>query len=1245
MRYYKNKPRKANALIVSIAALAILSSIGVSFCLMMSVEGKATKNYKDGLDASAIASIGMDIAVNKLRSDYSKDPTTVSKDWVYVYPTTTPIPTLSEVSLQGDPADDNDIRNKRKPSFPAVVLPTDITDPVKGRKVSGRMMKWVEDQTTGDMSFETDYQRAYTLKIFDTASQINLNSMINIEDTTKSSYAEAHMGLVLNTLSTYVSAATGYQSAATNGTNRSPLHNAGKDIIKKRNTIGGFISKNDLMGTYYDESGNQVKITKEDIAVIWDYLTVHPTVPEMRADTSINKPELAICRNIRPDDYSDYETYQKDYRSPVNINTASRPVLIALVLGLCNTVNKAKGTEIGTDETIKFVDNLIAQREIKFFHNLDSFYNFVLKQYADDPADTTDGAFPGNITKIYTILANFDTNTTLRRLNPDAPCFQPINKTDLYHWSTEFCFFPSGAFEITSLGQIFDDYGNVIMARQQYAVVQIFDVAGYSTQFDFEGGSSSQFYDTTDINNRINLLKDGEAIEKGLHAFSFGNNLQQKNLSETQVLAQASDVTGYLMPLGYDLPIHADAIDSNYRFRADFNGTLDGTFYGTTIANEGTKTANLATPKAPNCEATYTSFGDLATDGVVSSQNNNITKGRTLAYKSRSTTNLSESHDTQIMPPLWTTATTPGHSCNKGTIVFWFKIGRNWIDGDNEWRTVFFSNTHYKDTTNTSLICGLQREIQMNVRGRAENGYQIDNKYPLLRTVSFRIRFKFYSYNGSTPTRPGVIPTSYTKYEIVRIFAPGTTESSCYGIHAQEWYHLALRWENGLSLNFAGREFALHGMFYYIDANGQEATTTLVGTQAGYQDAPSFVSVPDPPTSLNNDEFYALDHKAGSTTYFQQRETNLFYVGNSGLSPKSPDITIDDFRISNDITAMNDISAWKPSRFPTPENVGTTDDPYYCLGSFQGRFKGKCAGDARFIYWNVRAWGSLILHPKPVSTPSNTISNIEPKVYDKLWDLMTEKTPKGRNFKDFLEKPMDFALGVQKDPLLGIQWKFMTIDESMVDKPFQFPSWTKFGCKTKGKGNFVWLWCLTTNWATATEHVDKKGNISWKIKELWKQPDDTTIFFHEKSTTTGDWMEWTKATNNGKAWTMAEILVDWVKKMHAKNALPSQYATPELFIASLGKVTLGEEETPEDTSGYYNYYTSTGYAPGQSGQPIALDTQHELVYSIRFPTETPQSNVNLNKPIFQCPIVDDLILIYQAEKPVYLEFSDASIVP
>jgi hypothetical protein len=156
-----------------------------------------------------------------------------------------------------------------------------------------------------------------------------------------------------------------------------------------------------------------------------------------------------------------------------------------------------------------FIDSLVAKgviqdtRPDEFFHIYKDNYIIdtpLWRQYASQAiADT--------------IKANFNPNLHLNELNPDSNLWQWVDKTDLIKNSTEFCFLPTGYFEIESVGQILRaewepgrfhispyllimkdsfEYNNQIMGQRRLKVeVKLWDIYRDTTQSDFYKGSFS----------------------------------------------------------------------------------------------------------------------------------------------------------------------------------------------------------------------------------------------------------------------------------------------------------------------------------------------------------------------------------------------------------------------------------------------------------------------------------------------------------------------------------------------------------------------------------------------------------------------------------------------------------------------------------------------------------------------------------------------------------------------------------
>jgi hypothetical protein len=133
----------------------------------------------------------------------------------------------------------------------------------------------------------------------------------------------------------------------------------------------------------------------------------------------------------------------------------------------------------------------------------------LFKDYEEEGVDPIGfgGLVPSELQREYAnqaiadvIKANFNPNCHLNELNPDANLFLVVDKTDLFINSTEFCFMPTGYFEIESLGRVLrprspketDAYigDNEIAAQSKVtATVKLFDMYRESTQKQFYGGT------------------------------------------------------------------------------------------------------------------------------------------------------------------------------------------------------------------------------------------------------------------------------------------------------------------------------------------------------------------------------------------------------------------------------------------------------------------------------------------------------------------------------------------------------------------------------------------------------------------------------------------------------------------------------------------------------------------------------------------------------------------------------------
>jgi len=128
------------------------------------------------------------------------------------------------------------------------------------------------------------------------------------------------------------------------------------------------------------------------------------------------------------------------------------------------------------------------------------------------------------------LKANFNPNLHLNELNPDENLHLIVDKTDLIVNSSEFCFLPTGAFEIQSLGRVLrPELGysdcrlspdNELTAQAKVtAVVKLYDVVRETNQRQFAAGERGPIGKDT---NSGRPLEVGPEPENGLFPGSFG---------------------------------------------------------------------------------------------------------------------------------------------------------------------------------------------------------------------------------------------------------------------------------------------------------------------------------------------------------------------------------------------------------------------------------------------------------------------------------------------------------------------------------------------------------------------------------------------------------------------------------------------------------------------------------------------------------------------------------------------------
>lgn len=454
------RQRRGLALIFSVAAIAVLSMLAVAFVKSMQLERDGAASYVLTLRARLVAQAGLaraggQLADQAFRHAYTD---TATAGWIYRDPVSGQPALYPDYTFTAD--------NVAVPSYAwdrnADGVITDA-DRVHGRLVSGVLDRAFLPDAKGEQ-YGASHERlgnSYVLKIQDSASKLNLNTI---------------SGTVLNHLGRILKDDVLFYD---------PIRNKGWDIVKHRDKIGRFTEISQLSAV----------LGSHDIDVLREYLTVHSWVDE------------SVIRPAAREDSTIPHWLRLTRRAPVNINTASAPVLAAL----CESVNgyqvvwetklqtdfsapsavdkKVKTRWIGRTRAKRIAAAMIRARAFEPFRTRAQL-NAFLDALPDDPYARLESLEPGQIAAL---KANFDPNTRFTRFNPSAVRASSVEKIDLRGYTTELCFSSMGRFEVTSLGLI-TAYGGKIAARATlHAALAVYDVHRHTSQDDFVANRVGNF--------------------------------------------------------------------------------------------------------------------------------------------------------------------------------------------------------------------------------------------------------------------------------------------------------------------------------------------------------------------------------------------------------------------------------------------------------------------------------------------------------------------------------------------------------------------------------------------------------------------------------------------------------------------------------------------------------------------------------------------------------------------------------
>lgn len=470
-----NNRFRAVTLIVVVAMLMALSIMAITFSRMSIIERAGSQNLTLMLQARFNALAGLEAAITNLREEVKPFSDITTDAWVFK-----DFDILNSVDHVGAGVDITNATTKTAqaqrciPSYPA--------------KQGANLLNINSYYFSGSLdsiASNAPLKHAYTLKILDTSSQIDLNH----PDT------DALKGM----LAVLFSQVFDTTAPAQGGTWQTVANN----ISAYRETLPDsmFRDKRQIIG------GN--RINAAEFMRIRDFVTIHGwRNPHTWIVNGTSIPYKMNCVDTAQLNVCDFTP---NPRAPVNINTASKPVLVAVLANLKGyprvydpspatdklgypiaIVRKGESpfsagsyTSMTTGLAEAVAAKIIDRRyNVGNFQDWSSFNQFIDGLSISLPATLTDN-------QKALIKANANPNAMIHRWIANKERYQAADKSDLLHPTAEFCFGPSGYFEISSVGRVWGTADQRLLAEARAeAVVQLDELVQHTSQRDFYQSSA-----------------------------------------------------------------------------------------------------------------------------------------------------------------------------------------------------------------------------------------------------------------------------------------------------------------------------------------------------------------------------------------------------------------------------------------------------------------------------------------------------------------------------------------------------------------------------------------------------------------------------------------------------------------------------------------------------------------------------------------------------------------------------------
>ncbi len=290
---------------------------------------------------------------------------------------------------------------------------------------------------------ENDVGQFATLKVIDANAMVNLNSPLG-----------EHFELFLKNVLQYCML---FEPSQTNA--------VAKAIIDYRKVHTYYYQFSDLYHLVKDHF-----ISANDYQRMGCYFTVH----------SWGNPK-SICYG------SSLDALLKETRYPINVNIASKEMLICVLNGIKARSLYAAETSI-SEETARFVaERIIMRREELFgtekshpFQDWNDLEDFLIK------LSQSSGQLSANQAAL--IFANVYPGLRLNKKDPDLFHFRVFDKLDVFQGTTEFSLFSSGRFYIEAIGRVIRNKEEFVTWGKIVTNVKLWETRVATTQEDFERG-------------------------------------------------------------------------------------------------------------------------------------------------------------------------------------------------------------------------------------------------------------------------------------------------------------------------------------------------------------------------------------------------------------------------------------------------------------------------------------------------------------------------------------------------------------------------------------------------------------------------------------------------------------------------------------------------------------------------------------------------------------------------------------